>query len=93
MNHQLELIIQWTWVNKMNLNHSKSSVMWFSGSNHHSLSDLAATLIDGIPFNVLSGLTFDDQLNCRPYHVGKVCKFMPYYLYLTSKHRHVIKAN
>ena len=28
MNHQLELISQWTLTNKMRLNHSKSSVVW-----------------------------------------------------------------
>lgn len=38
------------------------------------------------------GLIFDDQLNWS-YYDGKVCKSMLYYIYLISKHHHVIKAD
>jgi len=67
MNHQLELISEWTLTNKMRINHSKSSVMWFKVSNHHQSPDLPATLVEGVPLSVASkqrylGLIFDDQL-------------------------------
>ena len=97
MNHQLELISQWTLTNKMRLNHSKFSVMWFKVSNRHWSPDPPATLVEGVPLSVVSkqcylGLIFDDQLKWS-FHVGKVCKSMSYYLYLINKHRHVIKAD
>ena len=45
MNHQLELIGQWTKANNMKLNHRKSSVMWFKVSNLQGRSDYPATMV------------------------------------------------
>jgi len=54
MNHQLELISQWTLTNEMRLSYSKSSVMWFRVSNRHQSPDPPATLLEGVPLNVVS---------------------------------------
>jgi len=70
MNHQLELINRWTLTNKMRLNHSKSSVMWFKFSNRHQSPDPPATLVRvSLWVHVVSKrsylrLIFDNQLKC-----------------------------
>ena len=54
-------------------------------------------IMDNIPLSVVSkhrylGLVFDEHLTWS-HHITKVCKSMSYYLYMLSKHRHVIKED
>ena len=94
MNSQLKLIDQWTSANKMTVNYSKSSVMWFRVSNRRLPHGYPPIMMDDVILSVVPkqkylGLIFDERLTWYC-HVSKVCKSMSYYLHLLCKHRHVL---
>ena len=54
-------------------------------------------MMDNVPLSVVSkqryhGLIFDERLTWS-HQIMEVCKSMSYYLYMLSKHRHVIKED
>ena len=94
MNSQLKLIDQCTSANKMTVNYSQSSVMWFRVSNRRLPHGYPPIMMDDVILSVVPkqkylGLIFDEHLTWYC-HVSKVCKSMSYYLHLLCKHRHVL---
>ena len=97
MNSHLEVIGQWTINNRMQLNLSKSSVMWFRAPSQHVIPSPPGIFVNGIHLAVVCkqkylGLIFDDTLSWS-HHVSKVCQSMSYYLYLLNKQRLVFKTS
>ena len=85
MNDQLDHLCGWIDQSKMQLNCSKSSVMWFS-MKHICTAALPAISVNNTVLKIVNrqkylGIIFDDKLQWSP-HIDKVCKSMPYYLYM-----------
>ena len=97
MNSHLKIISQWTVNNRMQLNFSKSSVMWFRAPGQHVISTPPDIFVNGNRLTVVSkqrylGLIFDNTFSWS-HHVSKVCQSMSYYLYLLNKQRLVFKSD
>ena len=94
MNSHLEVISQWTVVNRMALNLSKSSVMWFKSPGQHKPVHFPKIFVNNTPLSVVSKqkylvLIFDSTLSWS----SKVCRSMSYYLYLLNKQRLIFKTD
>ena len=90
MNDQLDHLCRWIAQSKMQLNCSKSSVMWFS-MKHICTAALPVISVNNTVLKIVNhqkylGIIFDDELQWSP-HIDKVCKSMSYYLYMIGSHR------
>ena len=90
MNDQLDNLCRWIAQSKMQMNCSKSSVMWFS-MKHICTAALPAVSVNNTVLKIAShqkylGIIFDDKLQWSP-HVDKVCNSISYYLYMIGSHR------
>jgi len=97
MNSHLRVISKWTVDNRMVLNLSKSSVMWFRVSGRCKAVYFPIVFVNNIPLSVVSkqkylGLMFDDTLSWS-HQVSKVCRLMSYYLYLLNEQRLIFKTD
>jgi len=98
MNSHLRVISKWNVDNRMVLNLSKSSVMWFRVPGHRKTVCFPTVFVNNIPLSVVSkqkylGLLFDDTLSWF-HQVSKVCRLMSYYLYhLLNKQRLIFKTD
>ena len=76
---------------------SKSSVVWFSLSNHGRLAAFPDIVVDDTPLAAVNTqkylrLIFDTTLSWS-HQVSKVCRNISYYLYLLNQHKSVLKTN
>ena len=89
MNDYLDHLCRWITQSKMQLNCSKSSVMWFSVKPICTAA-LPASSVNNTVLKIVShqkylNIVFDDKLQWSP-HTDKVCKSISYYSYMTGSH-------
>ena len=89
MINYIDHLCRWIAQSKMQLNCSKSRVMWFS-MKHICTAVLPAISVYNMVLKIVShqkylGIIFDDKLQWSP-HIDKVCKSMSYYLYMIGSH-------
>ena len=94
MNSQLELLNQWTIDSRMELNYSKSTVMWFKAFKNNQRAHYPPIMVNNVVLKVVTsqkylGLVFDHNLSWD-HHVSQICKKTFYCLHIIRCHRNVL---
>ena len=90
LSDDLSSLSSWITKSRMQVNVSKSSIMWFKIRKPKSTVSPPSVYLNGSPLPCVDhhkylGVHFDPQLNWD-IHISNVCKKMSYYLYLMSYH-------